>query len=383
MAREEVDAVYIGSNDFWGFDSDTFNEETNFYGRAWVVPASKATPKMVEDENLSRCQMYYEIGKTDTHLFTPTQIVFDDEQDVVMIRGNQGRIGQPEVTDVKTRVFRVGQDAQRYKNLTSGPKSADGGRFTVNFIIPENYDEKTKIKAFIEDLDKEESAEEATVADAEEELAFGDVGEGNNFGQMRAEEEMLGTIGEGNDFGQMGAEEMEEEYMEMDAEEYDAENLSRINPTVVEGAEDIHGAEDMMGLPAPDDGHVIGQDYEGLVVGQAAEEEVPEGYHRMPDGTIMADSAHMAEEELAFGDVGEGNNFGQMRAEEDAYDYTPESFSPYDDPMDYSPYEADDIVDYFQDLPVVRDFRLGGWTASAIVVGVAALSGAWFSKRRG
>ena len=30
MAREEVDAVYIGSNDFWGFDSDTFNEETNF-----------------------------------------------------------------------------------------------------------------------------------------------------------------------------------------------------------------------------------------------------------------------------------------------------------------------------------------------------------------
>ena len=364
MAREEVDAVYIGSNDFWGFDSDTFNEETNFYGRAWVVPASKATPKMVEDENLSRCQMYYEIGKTDTHLFTPTQIVFDDEQDVVMIRGNQGRIGQPEVTDVKTRVFRVGQDAQRYKNLTSGPKSADGGRFTVNFIIPDSSDEKTKIKAFIEDLDKEESAEEATVADAEEELSFGDVGEGNNFGQMRAEEEMLGSIGEGNDFGQMGAEEMEEEemeeeYMEMDAEEYDAENLSRINPTVVEGAEDIHGAEDMMGLPMPDDGHVIGQDYGGLVVGQAAEEE------------------------LSFGDVGEGNNFGQMRAEEDAYDYTPELFSPYDDPMDYSPYESEDIVDYFQDLPVIRDFRLGGWTASAIVVGVAALSGAWFSKRRG
>jgi hypothetical protein len=340
MAREEVDAVYIGSNDFWGFDSDTFNEETNFYGRAWVVPASKATPKMVEDENLSRCQMYYEIGKTDTHLFTPTQIVFDNEQDVVMIRGNQGRIGQPEITDVKTRVFRVGQDAQRYKNLTLGPKSADGGRFTVNFIIPDNSDEKTKIKAFIEDLDNEESVEESTVADAEEELDFGDVGEGNNFGQMRAEE-------------------MEEEYMEMDAEEYDAENLSRINPTVVEGAEDIHGAEDLMGLPAPDDGHIIGQDYEGLVVGQAAEEE------------------------SAFGDVGEGNNFGQMRAEEDAYDYNPEEFSPYGDPMDYNPYDSEDIVDYFQDLPVVRNFRLGGWTASAIVVGVAALSGAWFSKRRG
>ena len=383
MAREEVDAVYIGSNDFWGFDSDTFNEETNFYGRAWVVPASKATPKMVEDENLSRCQMYYEIGKTDTHLFTPTQIVFDNEQDVVMIRGNQGRIGQPEITDVKTRVFRVGQDAQRYKNLTSGPKSADGGRFTVNFIIPDSSDEKTKIKAFIEDLDKEESAEEATVADAEEELVFGDVGEGNNFGQMRAEEEMANpeVFGEfvndnviGQDFnGQVigqNAEEMEEEYMEMDAEEYDAENLSRINPTVVEGAEDIHGAEDMMGLPAPDDGHVIGQDYEGLVVGQAAEDL---SVQNVEDGIS----------EEIFGDVGEGNNFGQMRAEEDAYDYNPEQFSPYDDPMDYSPYESEDIVDYFQELPVVRNFRLGGWTASAIVVGVAALSGAWFSKRRG
>ena len=34
-------------------------------------------------------------------------------------------------------------------------------------------------------------------------------------------------------------------------------------------------------------------------------------------------------------------------------------------PMDYNPYDSEDIVDYFQDLPVVRNFRLGGWTASA------------------
>ena len=63
---------------------------------------------------------------------------------------------------------------------------------------------RLRLRLFIEDLDNEESVEESTVADAEEELDFGDVGEGNNFGQMRAEE-------------------MEEEYMEMDAEEYDAE----------------------------------------------------------------------------------------------------------------------------------------------------------------
>ena len=33
------------------------------------------------------------------------------------------------------------------------------------------------------------------------------------------------------------------------------------------------GAEDMMGLPDPDDGRVIGQDYNGRSVGQAAEDE--------------------------------------------------------------------------------------------------------------
>ena len=33
------------------------------------------------------------------------------------------------------------------------------------------------------------------------------------------------------------------------------------------------GAEDMMGLPDPDDGRVVGQDYNGRSVGQAAEEE--------------------------------------------------------------------------------------------------------------
>jgi hypothetical protein len=45
------------------------------------------------------------------------------------------------------------------------------------------------------------------------------------------------------------------------------------------------------------------------------EAEVPEGFHRMPDGTIMADEDHMAEEEM-LGSIGEGNDFGQMGAEE-------------------------------------------------------------------
>ena len=58
-------------------------------------------------------------------------------------------------------------------------------------------------------------------------------------------------------------------------------------------------------------------------------------------------------------------------------------YSPFDNPEDFDPrmMEADDIVEWFQELPFVDGFRLGGWTASAMVVGIAAITGVWFSKR--
>ena len=82
-----------------------------------------------------------------------------------------------------------------------------------------------------------------------------------------------------------------------------------------------------------------------------------------------------------FGDVGQGNDFGQMRAEED---YSPMDYSPFNNPDDFDPrtMEADDIVDWFQELPLVDRFRLNGWVASALVVGIAAFSGSWFAKNR-
>ena len=43
--------------------------------------------------------------------------------------------------------------------------------------------------------------------------------------------------------------------------------------------------------------------------------------------------------------------------------------------------DADDVVEFVQDLPLINRFNLNGWAASGIVVAVAALSGAWFSKR--
>ena len=49
VARKDVNSVYIGSNDYWQFDSDTFNDQTQFYGKAWLVP-SKDIPVVDREE---------------------------------------------------------------------------------------------------------------------------------------------------------------------------------------------------------------------------------------------------------------------------------------------------------------------------------------------
>ena len=378
MAKKSVKAAYIGSDDYWQFDTDSYNDETQFYGSAWVVPAEKITEKMIEDGGVSRCQMYFEVGRTDGHLFTPSTIIFDEATGFLLIKGAQGRIGQPENTTTKTKAFALGQLAQRYKNLTESASSKAPARFMVNYIIADDTDDKSEIQAFVEELNgDEEETEEVTVAEAET------------------------TI------GQMEAEQMETN--EMNAEEMNAENLPRVNPVVVEGAEDVHGAEEGYssdGMADPEvfgefvNDNVIGQDFNGQVIGQAAEEGYssdgmadPEVFGEFVNdnvigqdfnGQVIGQAAETEEAmvESQFGDVGEGNNFGQMRAE--GHDYSPEDYSPFDNPEDFDPrmMEADDIVEWFQELPVIDNFRLNGWAASALVVGIAALSGSWFSKRR-
>ena len=42
-----VHAAYIGSNDYWGYNSDTFNEENQFFGSSWVVKASNVSDKKI------------------------------------------------------------------------------------------------------------------------------------------------------------------------------------------------------------------------------------------------------------------------------------------------------------------------------------------------
>jgi hypothetical protein len=224
MAQENFKAVYIGSDDFWGYDADTFNEETNFFGDAWIVDGDAVTPELISEDNLSRCQMYYEIGKTDSHLFTPTAITFDEGAGFLIVEGNQGRIGQPHVTTEKTRVYGIGEKGQRYKNLTEGKGNRAPARFMVNYIVTDNEEDKETIKTFMESLDEE------------------------------GEVEVVAS-----------------------AEEFDAETLNRINPVAVEGAEDVYGAESVLADtevfgPYVND-NVVGQDYAGFVIGQDAEHE--------------------------------------------------------------------------------------------------------------
>ena len=389
LARSEVQSVYIGSDDYWAFDQDSFNDETNFYGSAWLVPESKIPSNQSEkedylnDNNLSRCQMYFEVGKTDSQLFTPQSIVYDDDAKFVLVTGKQGRIGQPEQTTVKRKAFAVGQKAQRFKNLTEGPKSKDPARFEVKYMIVDDSEEKEELKAFIDKLNGMEEKEEAE---------------------------------------EMNAEEMEDDDMK---KEMNAENLNRVNPTVVEGAEDIYGAEDMMGLPDPDDGMIIGQDYNGRMIGQAAEDESAEmvDYSQSGEanpavfGEFVNDNiigqdftgqviGQAAEDEMAemvdyspsgeanpevFGEFVNNNIIGQDftgqvigQAAEESYDYSPDDYKVVYDPTSYDPLtmEADNIVEYVQEFPGIREFRLGGFTASILVVGIAALTGAYLSKRK-
>ncbi len=43
--------------------------------------------------------------------------------------------------------------------------------------------------------------------------------------------------------------------------------------------------------------------------------------------------------------------------------------------------KPEDVVEAFQELPLIKDVSMSGWSASLAVVGIAALTGAWFSRR--
>ena len=265
MALEEYDYLMIDSEDFWGYDSSTFNDKTNWYGKVFVVSKQKIeeNPNLIQELNLMPCAMFFLIGAEDSQRFRPTRIQVDKERMVAVIEGVQKRIGQDTEDVVRPMLFRLNGLAPIYKNMNEYGKMTLG-RFKVdNMIFSSTDGDFKKPKARLEEL--------------------------TQYAESFGEDKVVA-----------------------EAEFFNAETLERINPTIVEGAEDIMGAENetfkssnsnAIIMKADGDGvladtnvfgpvvndNVIGQEYVGRVLGQDAES--------------------------AFYPNGDGRNFGNITAD--------------------------------------------------------------------
>lgn len=269
MALEEFKYLMIDSEDFWGYDDGSYDEESNWYQKVFVVPKAEveAKPSLISDLNLMPCAMFFLKDNEDDQRFTPTSIKVDTDRMIAIVEGEQKRIGEDIKDPIRPMVFRLDALAPPYKNMNEYKKMTSG-RFKVDNMIFDNDDEDfEKPKKQLEDLTQySESFTEEVVAEAE-------------F--------------------------------------FNAETLERINPTIVEGAEDIMGAENETFKSSNHDveimeGHntpladtnvfgpgvnenVIGQEYVGRVLGQDAEGDdgiagfFPDGDGRVI-GSITADA---------------------------------------------------------------------------------------------
>ena len=264
MALEEYDYLMVDSEDYWGYDSSTFNDKTNWYGKVFVVSKQKIeeNPNLIQELNLMPCAMFFLIGAEDSQRFRPTRIQVDEERMVAVIEGVQKRIGQDTEDVVRPMLFRLNGLAPIYKNMNEYGKMTLG-RFKVdNMIFSSTDGDFKKPKARLEEL--------------------------TQYAESFGEDKVVA-----------------------EAEFFNAETLERINPTIVEGAEDIMGAENetfkssnsnaiIMNAdggvladtnvfgPVVND-NVIGQEYVGRVLGQDAES--------------------------AFYPNGDGRNFGNITAD--------------------------------------------------------------------
>ena len=269
MALEDFKYLMIDSEDFWGYDDSSFDEDSNWYQKVFVVPKAEveAKPSLISELNLMPCAMFFLKDNEDDQRFTPTSIKVDKDRMVAIVEGMQKRIGEDIQDPVRAMLFQLGRPAPPYKNMNEYKKMTSG-RFKVDNMIFANDDEDfEKPKKQLEELTKySESFTQEAVAEAE-------------F--------------------------------------FNAETLERINPTIVEGAEDIMGAENETFKSSNHDAehmvssqdpladtnvfgpvvndNVIGQEYVGRVIGQDAEGDdgisgfFPDGDGRVI-GSITADA---------------------------------------------------------------------------------------------
>ena len=297
MALEEYKYLMIDSEDFWGYDSSTYNENNNWYAKAFIVSKEEVEnkPSLITELNLMPCAMFFLIDTEDSQGFTPTRIRVDDERMFGVVDGLQKRVGRDESYPAKTQYFVLNRKAATYKNMNEYEK-VTLGRFKVDNLIFSNEDaDFEKPKARLEEL--------------------------TQYAESFTETEVVA-----------------------EAESFNAETLERINPTIVEGAEDIMGAEsetfkssnsnaiimnadggvladtNVFG-PVVND-NVVGQEYVGRVIGQDAEEDLlanpevfGEGVNENVVGQEYVGRVLGQDAESAFYPNGDGRNFGNVTAD--------------------------------------------------------------------
>ena len=98
MAFEEYKYLMIDSEDFWGYDSSTYNENNNWYAKAFIVPKEEVEnkPSLITELNLMPCALFFLIDAEDSQGFTPKRIRVDEERMVAVVEGLQKRVGRDE-----------------------------------------------------------------------------------------------------------------------------------------------------------------------------------------------------------------------------------------------------------------------------------------------
>jgi hypothetical protein len=149
MGLKKYHAVLISSNDFWSFDPESYDSTTKLYGDFTVIKGSSKT----EDSDMKQCSYFFEIGNQDNHGFKPISIKYDEAEGFLMIEGEQQPMGKN-----KKRVFQIGEEARRYKNMR-------GPRHSVDVIVVSRDSKKQEIKDYLKQQQDDSKGAESFSAD--------------------------------------------------------------------------------------------------------------------------------------------------------------------------------------------------------------------------
>jgi hypothetical protein len=149
MGLKKYHAVLISSNDFWVYDPDSYDSKTKLYGDFTVVKGDSKK----DDSDTKRCSYFFEVGNADNHGFKPNSIKYDDAEGFLVIEGEQAPMNK-----VKRRVFQIGEEARRYKNMR-------GPRHSVDAIVVSKDSKKQEIKEYLKNQQDDSKSAETFQAD--------------------------------------------------------------------------------------------------------------------------------------------------------------------------------------------------------------------------